>query len=92
MSEDRKKPAWPWITALLIGLPVVYILSSGPAHGVAFRNASIIGYDADGTSLLSEYENWWPTVYAPLVWASERSWGKPLRRYWNFIESKRARE
>jgi hypothetical protein len=31
MSDDRKKPVWPWITALLIGLPVLYLVSFGPA-------------------------------------------------------------
>ena len=31
MSDDRKKPLWPWIVALLIGLPVLYVASFGPA-------------------------------------------------------------
>jgi hypothetical protein len=31
MSENRKKPLWPWIMALLIGLPVLYLASFGPA-------------------------------------------------------------
>ncbi len=31
MSDDRKKPVWPWIVALLIGLPVLYVASFGPA-------------------------------------------------------------
>jgi hypothetical protein len=25
MSDDRKKTFWPWIVALLIGLPVLYV-------------------------------------------------------------------
>jgi hypothetical protein len=73
-------------------MPLLYVLSSGPMHGMAFRNASIIGYDPDGTILLSEPDDWWPKVCAPLVWASERSWGNPLKRYWAFIESKSARD
>ncbi len=33
MSEERKKShVWPWIVALLIGLPVLYILSGAPAE------------------------------------------------------------
>ena len=28
---DRKQPLWPWIVALLIGLPVLYVASFGPA-------------------------------------------------------------
>src|SRR5262249_25893692 len=32
MSHDRKKASpWPWIVALLIGLPVLYVASFGPA-------------------------------------------------------------
>ena len=31
MSEERKKSVWPWIVALLIGLPVLYVASFGPA-------------------------------------------------------------
>ncbi len=30
MNDDRR-PLWPWIMALLIGLPVVYVASFGPA-------------------------------------------------------------
>jgi hypothetical protein len=30
MNNDRK-PVWPWIVALLIGLPVLYVASFGPA-------------------------------------------------------------
>jgi hypothetical protein len=29
--SDRKTPLWPWIVALLIGLPVMYVASFGPA-------------------------------------------------------------
>jgi hypothetical protein len=28
---DEWKPLWPWIVALLIGLPVLYVASFGPA-------------------------------------------------------------
>jgi hypothetical protein len=31
MNDDRKKPILPWIVALLIGLPVMYVASFGPA-------------------------------------------------------------
>jgi hypothetical protein len=29
--SDRNKPLWPWIAALLIGLPMLYVASFGPA-------------------------------------------------------------
>src|SRR5262245_55848704 len=31
MTDDPKKPLWPWIVALLIGLPAMYVASFGPA-------------------------------------------------------------
>jgi hypothetical protein len=37
MSDDRKKPLWPWIVALLVGLPVLYVASFGPACWLADR-------------------------------------------------------
>jgi len=45
MSDDPKKPLWPWIVALLIGLPVLYVASFGPAcwlmhRGVVTRRTS----------------------------------------------------
>jgi hypothetical protein len=53
MSDDRKKPLWPWIVALLIGLPVFYVASFGPAcwwfaeeievdDGNVYRQANVI--------------------------------------------------
>jgi hypothetical protein len=29
-----------------------------------------------------DYGKWWPMVYRPLVWASEQSWGAPIKWYW----------
>jgi hypothetical protein len=29
--SDERKAVWPWIVALLIGLPVLYVASFGPA-------------------------------------------------------------
>src|SRR5262245_39535444 len=37
MSENRKIRVWPWITALLIGLPVLYVVSFGPACWISSR-------------------------------------------------------
>jgi hypothetical protein len=92
VSDERKKPLWPWIVHLLIGLPVLYVANSGPMHGVAFRDTSLIGYEADGRVILSEPESWWPNAYAPVIWASERWWGKPLKRYWTLWPLVQAKE
>jgi len=35
MSEERKRAVCPWIAALLIGLPVLYVSSFGPACWMA---------------------------------------------------------
>ncbi len=40
MSDDRR-PLWPWIVALLIGLPVLYVASFGPACWLADRYPSV---------------------------------------------------
>ena len=37
MSEERKKPLWPFIGAWLIGLPVLYVASFGPACWISSR-------------------------------------------------------
>ena len=38
MSEERKKVVWPWIAALLIGLPVLYVASFGLACRLVRRD------------------------------------------------------
>jgi hypothetical protein len=35
MRDDRNKPVWPWIVVLLIGLPMLYVVSFGPACWIA---------------------------------------------------------
>ena len=41
MNEDRKPHVWPWIVALMIGLPVLYVASFGPACWIAGRNVEL---------------------------------------------------
>src|SRR5262245_48081878 len=55
MSDDRKKSVWPWIVALLIGLPVLYVASFGPACWIT-SHANV------GAPPI-------PAVYRPLTWA-----------------------
>jgi hypothetical protein len=38
MSDERKKPVWLWIAALLIGLLALYVGSFGPACWLADKN------------------------------------------------------
>jgi hypothetical protein len=58
MSGERKAPLWPWIVTLLIGLPVLYVLSFGPACWITSRTHV-------GASAL-------PTVYRPITWVMWR--------------------
>ena len=53
MNNDRKA-LWPWIVAVLIGLPVLYVASFGPACWVTSWTRQ--GYEAV------------PVVYRPIVW------------------------
>ena len=39
MGEDRR-PLWPWIVALLIGLPVLYVASFGPVCWLSSRTGN----------------------------------------------------
>src|SRR5262245_22794311 len=57
MSDDRK-PVWPWIVALLIGLPLLYVASFGPACWLEDREVVPIGFVH--------------TAYKPLVFVSAR--------------------
>ena len=62
MRDDRKKCLWPWIVALLIGLPVLYVASIGPAFWA---------YEHAGKPMWMAYGIHY--VYWPLVWLSEQS-------------------
>jgi hypothetical protein len=53
MREERKKPPWPCIVALLIRLPVLYLASFGPACWLSRRK------------IISDYHVWF--VYRPVV-------------------------
>jgi hypothetical protein len=42
MSDDRKKPLWPWIVAVLIGPPLIYVASFGPACWFSASDPAIV--------------------------------------------------
>jgi len=47
MTDRKPRPLWPFLTAALIGLPVLYVVSFGPAcwlveHGFPARPAAFI--------------------------------------------------
>ena len=58
INDDRKKILWPWVVAVLIGLPVLYVASLGPLVWLITRD------------LLPEWSAPFMNVYtAPLNWA-----------------------
>jgi hypothetical protein len=88
LSVRRNNSSWSSIVLAAIVLPMLYVLSSGPMLILAFRHNITTTPDGHGRLIEIDYvavHVWWPTVYAPLVWASEQSWGEPLHWYWERI-------
>jgi len=56
MSQDSRRPVWPILIVALIGLPVLYVASTGPAIWLLRR------FNSDGLNDLAL------TVYAPVLW------------------------
>src|SRR5262245_51428206 len=79
-----------WAIGFAVVLPLLYVLSSGPMLTLAWRShLTIIPTTPDGpVEALATLDQgaWWPTVYAPLWWVSEKSWGAaPLQWYWGLF-------
>jgi hypothetical protein len=95
MSGDRKKPVWPWIEALLIGLMVLYVISSGPMRRVISDHShQTLQYfpggpgsfpGGRGSEVSFDCIMWLDSAYWPLYWASEHTWAEPLNWYWSFF-------
>ena len=83
MSEPQKNPVWPWVVVVLIGLPVLYVGSFGPACWVTSQ--------AHGWSRLQPHRAM--IVYFPLGALASRSdtvYGRGLR-WWMTFGVKRGR-
>jgi hypothetical protein len=77
-----------WTLSVLVILPTLYVLSSGPMRTVAIHRQGI--YSIDGALITeaigienSAYQ--WSMFYAPLTWASQIEQGKPLNWYWDLF-------
>jgi len=53
MSDEREYPLWPWVVGLCVGLPVLYVVSFGPACWI--------------TSRLNLPGDWLVVVYRPVT-------------------------
>jgi len=60
--SDERKPLWPWIVAVVIGLPVPYVASIGPMFWI-YKHVGAPMWMAQGMHY----------VYWPLVRLSEQS-------------------
>ena len=80
MSDDRK-PLWPWIVALLIGLPVVYVASFGPACWLADRHLMSFRIVVQGFPGLCRSAT-----------HNKQAWGRGLRWYANAWKSAQTHE
>ena len=90
MTDNRKNALWPWIAATLIGLPVLYVASFGPACWIS----SHTGRGANVVSIVFQpvFSVWWngPKPFDRLVakyatvFAAER-WtiGESARYQWD---------
>lgn len=96
MTAPRKKPGWAfWTIVVLVVLPVLYVLSSGPTLMIArtrVYNASPSGPAAPGIPIgldvdvvVDTVDDWWSAVYSPLEAAADHPWGELLTWYWDLF-------
>lgn len=94
MHAERKRPLWLWMTAIILALPFLYVLSSGPMISVVWRRHVYHETHQNGrVTARTVYDPgiFWATLYAPLVWASDHSWGDSLSLYWDQFPVRPAR-
>jgi hypothetical protein len=78
MSEERKKSgAWPWIVALLIVLPVLYVLSFGPACWLASKSGEAYSDIRPSRGLFI----YWPLGWCAETWGWENTAGRTVKWY-----------
>jgi len=89
MKHQHKRLGRRRIVVAAIAIPVLYVLSSGPALSLAFTwHQPTVLDDGDGNlgvTINLDEGPWWPVVYAPLQWVSEQSWGERLCWYWQLF-------
>jgi hypothetical protein len=59
MSDEPKKSVGPWVTVVLVGLPLLYVLSFGPACWIDER--------------LDTRTSWVSVIYRPIIGLANRS-------------------
>jgi hypothetical protein len=88
---NRRKPWAKWTAVGLVAVSVLYVVSSGPMMTVGWRSRTsytpspLPGSNAVMATTERGPGVWWPQVYAPLLWASDKSWGEQLYWYWELF-------
>ena len=86
MNEERK-PFWPWVAILLLGLPLMYVASFGPACWLAGRKVVPVAFVARAypgvirmvlMTCCHPNKPFWRIVYGYLRLGSERGARIPL--------------
>jgi hypothetical protein len=67
MNDENKKAVWPWIVALLIGLPVLYVASYGPACWL-IHNVKLPGPVLDLLAVVYSPFSWWQVTFDFALW------------------------
>ena len=68
MSNERKKAVWPWIAALLLGLPVLYVGSFGPACWIVARHQALRPVFREAFLPLGRIAKGWKPALDGLCW------------------------
>jgi hypothetical protein len=88
-TPPEKKRSGRRFLVMAIAVPLLYVLSSGPALSLAFTwHQPTVQDNGDGdlgVTINLDEGPWWPVVYAPLQWVSEQSWGDWLCWYWELF-------
>ncbi len=93
---NRRERWAKWAAVGLVATPVLYAISSGPMTILAFHTqvSHTTEIQPDGTSRVmstteTDFGNWFPIAYAPMLWASEQSWGESVFSYWELFPNRR---
>lgn len=89
--HERRKPGWVIWLLFVAFVPVLYILSSGPAKYLLVVTRSFSGRGVSptsgviGTVRLTETHRAWTWIYGPLDWTARTRPGLLLQRYWDLF-------
>jgi hypothetical protein len=84
----QKRKSRRRILAAAITLSLLYVLSSGPTYAMTLTYHVRIVDDGSGDRGVNcdfDPAPWWPTLYAPLLWVAEQSWGDVMIWYWHLF-------